>query len=128
MNPHLLFSALLIPQAPPPAARPTLLSKEVLLRHKDGRSPARGFVTYIDARRPILMHCHGWQQYSDGYDDYAVSISRDNGRKWSKEEIRWRSARSIRSGCTRSLRQERFQTCPESGPWRRPISLGRSLV
>jgi hypothetical protein len=68
-----------------------LLSKEVFMRHKDGLPPVTGFVTYISATKPILMHCHGWAHYSDGYDDYAVSISNDNGRTWGKEEVRWKS-------------------------------------
>ena len=50
-----------------------------------------GFITYIDPKKPILMHCCGRVQYSDGYDDYAVSISTNNGRTWSKEEVRWKS-------------------------------------
>src|SRR5205823_5667854 len=42
---------------------------------------------------PVLVHCHGWQQYSDGYDEYSVSISTDNGKTWSPEEIRWKSVK-----------------------------------
>jgi hypothetical protein len=38
------------------------------------------------------MHCFGWQDYSDGYDDYAIQLSADNGRTWSKPEIRWKSS------------------------------------
>jgi len=72
-------------------SRMTLLSKEVFLRHRDKRPPATGFVTYIHKTKPILMHCHGWQDYSDGYDDFAVSLSYDNGRTWSAEEMRWQS-------------------------------------
>ena len=89
MIPCLLAAIALL--ASPEDGRVKLLSKEVFLRQKDGRPPATGFVTYIDAKKPILMHCHGWEQYSDGYDDYAVSISTDNGRTWSKEEVRWKS-------------------------------------
>src|SRR5207249_4490764 len=38
------------------------------------------------------MHCFGREDYSDGYDDYAIQISTDNGRTWSKPEIRWKSS------------------------------------
>jgi hypothetical protein len=37
------------------------------------------------------MHCHGWEDYSDGYDDYAVSVSTDNGQTWSAAEVQWKS-------------------------------------
>src|SRR6185503_19760955 len=63
--------------------RMKLLSKEVFLRHQNKRPPATGFVTYISTTRPVLMHCHGWQDYSDGYDDYSISVSHDNGKTWS---------------------------------------------
>src|ERR1043166_9155216 len=71
--------------------RMKLLSKEVFLRHQNKRPPATGFVTYISKTQPTLMHCHGWQDYSDGYDDYSVSVSHDNGKTWSPEEVRWKS-------------------------------------
>ncbi|NLH98073.1 MAG: exo-alpha-sialidase [Chthonomonadales bacterium] len=87
------------------ASEMKLVSKEVFLRPDpplprsrgevrvgaEGRPVATGFITYIDARKPILMHCYGRVQYSDGYDDYAVSISADNGRTWSEPEVRWKS-------------------------------------
>jgi len=71
---------------------PKLLSKEIFIRHENGRPPASGFVTYIHPTKPILMHCFGREDYSDGYDDYAVSLSRDNGKTWSKPEVRWKSS------------------------------------
>ncbi len=71
--------------------RMKLLSKDVFIRHKDGRPPASGFVSYVSRTQPILMHCSGWEDYSDGYDDYAVSLSSDNGRTWSEPEVRWKS-------------------------------------
>jgi hypothetical protein len=71
--------------------RMKLLSKEVFRRY-DGRPPAAGFVTYISNTEPIIMHCHGWEDYSDGYDDYTVSVSHDNGRMWSADEVRWKSS------------------------------------
>lgn len=68
-----------------------LLAKDVFLRHVNRRPPATGFVTYVSKTEPLLMHCHGWQDYSDGYDDYSVSLSTDNGKTWSPEEVRWKS-------------------------------------
>ena len=68
-----------------------LLSKEIFLRYDGRRPPAAGFVTYVSKTQPVLMLCHGWEDYSDGYDDYSVSLSKDNGRTWSAEEVRWKS-------------------------------------
>ena len=59
-----------------------LISKEVFARHESGRPVATGFVTYVSNTQPVLMHCSGREDYSDGYDDYAVSLSADNGRTW----------------------------------------------
>ncbi|MBI4583004.1 MAG: exo-alpha-sialidase [Planctomycetes bacterium] len=71
--------------------RMKLLSKEVFVRHQGKRPPAAGFVAYVSGTKPQLMHCHGWEDYSDGYDDYAVSLSLDNGRTWSEPTVRWKS-------------------------------------
>ncbi len=79
------------PVAAPASARPELLSKEVFLHHENGRPVATGFITYVSNRKPVLMHCFGREDYSDGYDDYAVQLSTDNGRTWSKPEVRWKS-------------------------------------
>ena len=68
-----------------------LVSKELLMKYADRRGPVAGFVTYISNDEPVLMHCFGWEDYSDAYDDYAVQLSEDNGRTWSEPEIRWRS-------------------------------------
>lgn len=76
------------PSATP--GRPKLLSKEVFLRHQSGRPVATGFVTYVHRDLPVLMHCNGYEDFSDGYDDYALRISRDNGQTWTEPEIRWR--------------------------------------
>lgn len=86
-----LFLASLCPVGAQSQLTPSLVSKEVFLHKKDGKPPVTGFVTYIEAQKPVLMHCHGWTQFSDGYDDYSVSISEDNGKIWSKEEVRWKS-------------------------------------
>lgn len=69
-----------------------LLAKEIFIRYDGRRPPATGFITYVSSTQPILMHCHGWEDYSDGYDDYTVSVSRDNGRTWSPGEVRWKSS------------------------------------
>src|SRR5438046_10120195 len=52
-----------------------LLSKEVFIRHRNGRPPATGFVTYVSKTKPNIIHCHGWEDYSDRYDDYSVRLS-----------------------------------------------------
>jgi hypothetical protein len=64
-----------------------LTSKEVFARHENGRPVAAGFVSYISNDQPILMHCSGREDYSDGYDDYAVMKSYDNGRTWTAPEL-----------------------------------------
>jgi hypothetical protein len=76
--------------APPNGMK--LLSKDVFVPFDGKRPPATGFVTYISRTEPVLMHCHGWEDYSDGYDDYSVSVSEDNGRTWSAKEVRWKSS------------------------------------
>ena len=68
-----------------------LLAKDVILRHQNKRPPCTGFITYVSKTEPVLIHCHGWQDYSDGYDDYLVSFSSDNGKTWSPDELRWKS-------------------------------------
>jgi hypothetical protein len=74
------------------SGRPQLLSKEVFVRHDNGRPVAAGFITYISETQPVLMHCFGREDYSDGYDDFAIQLSSDNGQTWSKPEIRWKSS------------------------------------
>ena len=56
-----------------------LLSKEVFIPQRDGRPVFPGFVTYIGADGPILMHCSGWVDASDTYDDFADTMGCDNG-------------------------------------------------
>lgn len=68
-----------------------LLSKELVLRYQGGRDAVPGFVTYISRRDPVLMHCYGWQDYSDAYDNYVITLSRDNGRSWSEPVLHWQS-------------------------------------
>jgi len=68
-----------------------LLSRELLLRHQPNRPVVAGFVTYMNRTEPVLMHCYGWEDYSDGYDDYAISVSHDNGKTWSEPVLKWQS-------------------------------------
>lgn len=64
-----------------------LLAKELFIEHQERRPVVTGFVTYVSTRRPVLMHCSGWEDYSDGYDDYSISLSEDNGKTWSAPEL-----------------------------------------
>jgi hypothetical protein len=68
-----------------------LLSKELLIKHEEKRPVVSGFITYVSVDKPIMMHCYGWEDYSDGYDDYAVQLSADNGVTWSEPRIHWKS-------------------------------------
>jgi len=70
-----------------------LLSKELAVNFQGGRDVVPGFITYISTHEPMLMHCYGWQDYSDAYDDYVITISRDNGRTWSEPYPHWQSTR-----------------------------------
>jgi hypothetical protein len=72
------------------AAPIRVVSKEVFIK-KGARPVCTGFITYIHKTKPILMHCYGYEDYSDGYDDYAYQISRDNGKTWSAPVVRWKS-------------------------------------
>ncbi len=66
-----------------------LLSKVNTIRYQNGKDVVPGFISYISAHEPVLMHCHGWQDYSDAYDNYQVSLSQDNGRTWSIPYLQW---------------------------------------
>jgi len=70
-----------------------LLAKELLVPHQEKRPVATGFISYVDKTKPVLMHCYGWEDYSDGYDDYAVALSHDNGKTWTEPTVRWKSMR-----------------------------------
>src|ERR1043165_3094571 len=100
--PSLLATAINLPSARATGTthstrvRPKLISKGIFIYHENGRPPASGFVSYLHATKPVLMHCAGREDYSDGYDDYAISVSRDNGKTWSKNQGGARQRRKTR--------------------------------
>jgi hypothetical protein len=68
-----------------------LLSKEVFVPCTDGRPVFPGFVTYLSATEPRLLHRYGWVDESDTYDDFGDSVSEDNGATWSAPVLRLQS-------------------------------------
>ena len=74
-----------------------LLSKEIFISEQNGRPVFPGFVAYISADDPILMHCSGWVDASDTYDDFADIVSYDNGETWSEPKMRQQS-RTVEAG------------------------------
>ncbi|MBN1341418.1 MAG: exo-alpha-sialidase [Phycisphaerae bacterium] len=67
------------------------VDRELVLSSKDNRPVVTGFVSYVSNREPVVMHCCGREDYSDGYDDYAVQMSRDNGLTWTDPVVKWKS-------------------------------------
>lgn len=74
-----------------------LRSVEVFRRHENGRPVVNGFLTYVSAVDPVLMLCTGFEDYSDGYDDFTVSLSHDNGVTWG-ERLPWLASRLVSEG------------------------------
>jgi hypothetical protein len=68
-----------------------LLAKEVFIPCRGGRPVFPGFVTYVSADQPVLMHRYGWVDESDTYDDFADSFSHDNGATWTEPVMRLQS-------------------------------------
>ncbi len=68
-----------------------LLSKEVFIPGRDGRPVFPGFVSYISADEPALIHRSGWLDASDTYDDFADRLSHDNGATWSEPVMKLQS-------------------------------------
>jgi hypothetical protein len=66
-------------------------SKEVFIPCRGERPVFPGFVTYVSASEPTLLHRFGWVDFSDGYDDFADSFSQDNGRTWTEPVLRQKS-------------------------------------
>ncbi len=71
-----------------------LHEKAVWVRCRDGRPVFPGFVRYVSATEPVLMHRYGWVDTSDSYDDFADCLSYDNGRTWTEPVPRLRSRRT----------------------------------
>lgn len=74
-----------------------LISTEVFRRHRDGRPVVNGFLSYISSTEPVLMLCTGYEDYSDAYDDFTISISTDNGKTWS-DPTPWLRGREVEGG------------------------------
>ena len=68
-----------------------LISKEVFVPGRDGRPVFPGFVSYLSATKPRLIHRYGWVDESDTYDDFADSFSEDNGATWSAPAMKLQS-------------------------------------
>lgn len=72
-----------------------LLEKKMIYPHQGAAcvAPAR-MLTYIDRNRPILLDRFAWESKSDFFEDYHDTVSRDNGKTWSKPEPRLKSEES----------------------------------
>jgi hypothetical protein len=68
-----------------------LISKEVFVPGRDGRPVFPGFVSYVSATQPRLMHRYGWVDASDTYDDFGDCFSDDNGATWSNPALKLQS-------------------------------------
>jgi hypothetical protein len=68
-----------------------LISKEVFIPGRDGRPVFPGFVSYVSATEPVVIHRSGWVDESDSYDDFADSFSHDNGATWGAPVMKLRS-------------------------------------
>ena len=68
-----------------------LISKEVFIPGCDGRPVFPGFVSYVSATEPLLIHRSGWVDASDTYDDFADRFSTDNGATWSEPVMKLQS-------------------------------------
>lgn len=74
-----------------------LLAAEHFRTHVNGRPVVNGFLSYIHTREPHLMLCTGYEDYSDGYDDFELSLSRDNGHTWTAPKP-WLRGRPVPGG------------------------------
>jgi hypothetical protein len=74
-----------------------LLSSERFRCHAAGRPVVNGFLSYISQTDPVLMLCTGYEDYSDGYDDFSTSVSRDNGATWGPSRP-WLRGREVAGG------------------------------
>lgn len=68
------------------------VSREIFLPpDEQGRPVATGFISYISASQPHLIHCWGREDYSDAYDDYVLQFSYDNGATWTPPTLHYKS-------------------------------------
>ncbi|MCE5238772.1 glycoside hydrolase [bacterium] len=67
------------------------ISREVFIPGRDGRPVFPGFVSYVSATEPLLIHRSGWVDASDTYDDFADRFSTDNGATWSEPVVKLQS-------------------------------------
>ena len=74
-----------------------LLAAERFRSHVNGRPVVNGFLSYLHRTRPELMLCTGYEDYSDGYDDFELSLSSDNGQTWSGSQP-WLKSRVVQGG------------------------------
>jgi hypothetical protein len=80
--------------------RPRRTEKEVFIPSRDGRGVFPGFITYIHAKDPVILHRFGWIVASDTYDDFHESVSRDGGRTWSEPVLKLQG-RAVEGGILR---------------------------
>jgi hypothetical protein len=84
-----------------------LVSKEVFVPSQNDTGVFPGFVTYIDSKKPILLHRFGWVDASDTYDNFHEMTSIDNGNTWSTPELRVKSL-AVDGGLIRYIENAAF--------------------
>ena len=67
-----------------------VISRDVYKKSDGERAPVTGFAGYVSNSKPVLMLCDGWEDYSDGYDEYAIRMSHDNGRTWTEPAMKFK--------------------------------------
>lgn len=90
-----------------------LVAKQRFIPCTDGRPVFPGFVSYVHATEPALMHRFGWVDASDTYDDFADSFSRDNGRTWTPPRMKLQS-HEVPGGRVRYAENACFLDAPRS--------------
>jgi len=67
-----------------------VISRDVYKKSDGKRAPVTGFAGYVSNSKPVLMLCDGWEDYSDGYDEYAIRMSYDNGKTWTEPVMKFK--------------------------------------
>ena len=68
------------------------ITKELFIDvDEKGRPVFPGFISYIDDKKPFLIHRYGRLDFSDGYDDFCDSFSYDNGKTWTEPVLKLKS-------------------------------------